>query len=249
VTVVSTSTFVLDHLPALQLEAIGTVTGGPDVVIEHVEAGDGDGRDAHVQVFRGGRLEEWRVGRDHLADISFEYQPGAMTPILTGRLVGTDAMSEVTVATLGDAHRRGLPPLDIPDRFEIVDVRLANLVVHYTIANSPVGTVEYHDVFRGGSLVARPMGPPPSPAPVSLNTDFFTFMLHRAGLIDFVEVVRASSFGGDVAYGGLAMALVDSEPMQHHIRLRAEASMLLASAAFHLRSDAYLDAIRRVVDR
>jgi len=178
---------------------VGTATGPGDIAVQYA-AEDGAERLEHFQVFEGGCLVAWEVGRLSEAAFTVVQAPEDQIHFLTGRLEGGEGMERTWIEETGPGgtgRRLHPPPLDERDLDwsrlpEVPDATLRN---GNHLTGSPWRTVSYTGEFRDGKRVAWQLGVTAADTTVTMR--YALRMLAIEGLITIGEMIEGGEVTGD----------------------------------------------------
>jgi hypothetical protein len=179
--------------------AVGTATGPGDIAVQYA-AEDGADRLEHFQVFEGGRLAAWELGRLAEAAFTVVQTPDDQLRFLTGRLEGGEGQARTwieEVAPDGSVRRLRPPPLDEADLdwSPLPEIPGANLRNGNHLTGSPWRTVSYTGEFRDGKRVAWELGVGDAETTVTMR--YALRMRAIEGLLTLPEMIEGGEVTGD----------------------------------------------------
>jgi hypothetical protein len=212
--------------------AVGTATGPGDIAVQYA-AETGATRLEHFQVFEGGRLAVWELGRLPEAAFTVVQTPEDQVRFLTGRLVDVDGQSRTWIeepAPDGSVRRLRPPPLDERDADwsplpEIPGASIRN-GVHLT--GSPWRTVSYTGEFRDGKRVAWEPGVTQAETTVTMR--YPLRMQALEGLLTVPEMIEGGEVTGDWSKL-MVLAGIDESP-EYQVAIRSGSGVRLQMATF-----------------
>jgi hypothetical protein len=180
--------------------AVGTDTAPGSLAVQYV-AEDGGDRLEHFQVFDGGRLVAWELGRLPEPSFGVVQSPDDQLLFVTGRLLGGEGMERTWIEEAGpDGAVRRLrpPPLDEADLdwSPLPEVPGATLCNANHVTSSPFGTVTYTGAFRDGKRVAWFLGEAPD-ADTTVTSRYALRMRAIEGLLTLPEMIEGGEVTGD----------------------------------------------------
>jgi len=179
--------------------AVGTTTGPGDIAVQYAAEEGGD-RLEHFQVFEGGQLATWELGRLPDAAFTVVQSPDDQVLFLTGRLEGVEGQARTWIeeaAPDGSVRRLRPPPLDEVDLdwSPLPEVPGADLRNGNHLTGSPWRTVSYTGEFRGGKRVAWDHGV--TNADTTVTARYALRMRNLEGLITTTEMIEGGEVTGD----------------------------------------------------
>ena len=180
--------------------AVGTATGPGDVAVQHA-AEDGGERLEHFQVFEGGRLAAWELGRLPEAAFTVVQAPDDHLRFLSGRLQGGEGMARTWIeerAPDGSVRRLRPPPLDERDLdwSPLPEVPGATFRNGNHLTASPWGTITYTGEFRDGKRVGWELGGVAG-ADTTVTIRYALRMRAIEGLLTTAEMIEGGEVSGD----------------------------------------------------
>ena len=179
--------------------AVGTPTGPGDIAVQYA-AEDGPDRLEHFQVFEGGCLAAWELGRLPEAAFTVVQAPDDQLLFLTGRLEGGEGQERTWIeetGRVGTGRRLRPPPLDERDLdwSALPEVPEGNLRNGMHLTGSPWRTVSYTGEFRDGKRVSWEVGV--SAADTTVTARYALRMRNIEGLITVAEMIEGGEVTGD----------------------------------------------------
>jgi hypothetical protein len=213
--------------------AVGTSTGPADVAVQYA-AEDGGERLEHFQVFEGGRLAAWELGRLPEAAFTIVQTPDDQLRFLTGRLQGEEGLTRTwieEVAPDGSVRRLRPPPLDEQDLdwSPLPEVPGASLRNGNHLTASPWGTVTYCGEFRDGKRVAWELGSVAG-AETTVTMRYALRMRAIEGLLTTTEMIEGGEITGN--WSKLMLLAGISESPEFQAVSRTGSGVRLPLAAF-----------------
>jgi hypothetical protein len=196
--------------------AVGTPTGPGDLAVQYA-AEDGAERLEHFQVFEGGRLAAWELGRIPEAPFTVVQTPDDQLRFLTGRLEGGEGQSRTWIEEVGpDGSVRRLrpPPLDEADLdwSPLPEVPGASLRNGMHLTGSPWRTISYTGEFRDGKRVAWELGV--TDAETTVTAKYALRMRNIERLIGTPEMIEGGEVTGDWSKLMVLAGIAESDEFQ-----------------------------------
>jgi hypothetical protein len=213
--------------------AVGTATGPGDIAVQYA-AEDGADRLEHFQVFEGGRLAAWNLGRLPEAAFTVVQTPDDQVRFLTGRLEGVEGQSRTWIeepAPDGSVRRLRPPPLDEADLdwSPLPEIPGANLRNGMHLTGSPWRTVSYTGEFRDGKRVAWEPGV--TDAETTVTARYALRMRNIEGMTTTTEMVEGGEITGDWSKLMLLAGISESPEFQAVSRSGSGVRLQLATFA------------------
>jgi hypothetical protein len=202
--------------------AVGTETVPGSLAVQYVAEEDAGGGLEHFQVFDGGRLVAWELGRLSEASFAVVQSPDDQLLFLTGRLLGDEGLERTWIEEAGpDGAVRRLrpPPLDEVDLdwSPLPEIPGATLCNTNHLTSSPFGTVAYSGAFRDGKRVAWHLGDAPD-ADTTVTSRYSQRMRAFEGVLTTPEMVEGGEVTGDWSKLMLLAGINESPEFQAVLR-------------------------------
>jgi hypothetical protein len=213
--------------------AVGTETVPGSLEVQYAAEEHGD-RLEHFQVFDGGRLAAWELGRLPDASFTVVQSPADQLRFLTGRLLDGDGFERTWIEEAGpDGALRRLrpPPLDEPDLdwSPLPEIPGATLCNTNHLTSSPWGTVTYTGAFRDGKRVAWHLGEAPDPD-TTITSRYSGRMRALEGVVTTPEMVEGGEVTGD--WSKLMLLAGINESPEFRAVIRTGSGIRVPMAAF-----------------